>query len=50
MGMNTMNNSKKTQPLPVNWRQSYGTNTIETRHRYPRNTASQAVTTLIAVI
>jgi hypothetical protein len=42
--------SKKTQPLPKNWRQRYESTLPEVRVRYPRTTASVAVTAQIPVI
>jgi hypothetical protein len=39
-----------TQPLPTNWTWTVAPSMPEPRRRYPRNTASMAVTTKLPVI
>ena len=45
-----MNTTQTTQPLPVNWRQSFPATHPEPRWRYPRDTASLAVTVPLPVV
>lgn len=48
LGMNTKHNV--TERLPVIWRQSFQSTLPITRRRYPRNTASLAVTQPLPVL